>query len=178
MLPAEVSRHRRQAAITSAWVSVGGIIGGFSVGFASTRLRLKSVVVAAQVGAAISIALLGNAPANLALLTAAAAVAGFFTIGAMIGLYAVIARTFPAQMRAGGTGFVIGCGRVGSAVSPAVAGMLFTAGLHFGAVSALMALPAVLSAAMLVGYRLHEDDATAAGRVRHASGDRRLRKAD
>ncbi len=143
-----------QAAVVSVWVSVGGILGGCVIGLASNAIGLRRIVVLAQIGAGVFITLFGFSPANLLLLKVAAALAGFFTFGAMIGLYAVIAQTFPVEMRASGTGFVIGCGRLGSALSPALAGLLFATGLHAGEVSLMMALPAGLSAVILLTHRL------------------------
>ena len=143
-----------QAAAVAVWVSLGGICGGLAVGALSGRIGLKGLAIAAQIGAVISIIALGFTPANLVLLRIASAVAGFFTLGAMIALYSVVARAFPAQMRASGTGFVVGSGRLGSALSPALAGLLFSTGLHQGAVSAVMAMPALLAAAVLLSYRV------------------------
>jgi glycine/D-amino acid oxidase-like deaminating enzyme len=67
----------------------------------------------------------------------------------MVGLYSVIARTFPTQVRATGTGFVIGIGRLGSAVSPAIAGLLFAGGMGRDGVSMTMASAALLAALLL-----------------------------
>ncbi len=141
-----------QAAVVSVWVSVGGILGGCFIGVASNAIGLRRMVILAQIGAGLFITLFGSVPANLLLLKGAAALAGFFTFGAMIGLYAVIAQSFPVEMRASGTGFVIGCGRLGSALSPALAGFLFATGLHAGEVSAMMVLPAILSAVVLLTH--------------------------
>lgn len=62
-------------------------------------------------------------------------------------LYAVVARTFPAHMRISGTGFVIGVGRIGSAIGPIMAGAMLTAGLS-------MAVPSVLAALLLLKFPL------------------------
>ena len=57
-----------------------------------------------------------------------AAVAGFFTNAGVVGPYALLAQSFPTDVRSTGTGFVIGVGRGGSALAPALAGFLFAAG--------------------------------------------------
>ena len=98
---------------------------------------------------AVLVALFGHAPADLHLLALAAGAAAFFTNGGIVGLYALIAGSFPASLRAGGSGLVIGIGRSGAAVGPIVAGFLFQAGFGLGLVAALMALGSGLSAVIL-----------------------------
>ena len=78
---------------------------------------------------------------------AGAIMAMFFTNAAIVGFYAAFALGFPAHVRATGTGFVLGVGRLGAAGSPIIAGFLFKA---FGddrllLVSFLMALGSVFA---------------------------------
>ncbi len=88
-----------QAEAVAVWVSLGGICGGVTVSALSGRVGLKGVAIAAQLGAVTSIVALGFTPANLGLLRIASAVTGFFTLGAMIALYSVVARAFPPGAR-------------------------------------------------------------------------------
>ncbi len=74
----------------------------------------------------------------------------FFTNGAIVGLYAIFAHAFPTGVRAGGTGFVIGVGRGGAALSPIVAGALFQAGSGLQTVALIMALGSALGALALM----------------------------
>lgn len=90
--------------------------------------------------------------AGVPVLIVAAAIAGFFVQGAMIVLYAVVARTFPADMRASGTGLVIGIGRVGSILPPLLAGSLAAAGLDRTGIAMVMAAPALAALVLLVGF--------------------------
>jgi len=83
-----------------------------------------------------------------------AGVAGFFVQGAMVALYAVLARTFPAEMRASGSGFVIGIGRVGTILPPLLAGLLASAGLSRTGVALVMAAPVLAALALLVGFTI------------------------
>ena len=91
----------------------------------------------------------GQEQAGLAQLSLVAAAAGFFTNSGVVGLYALFAQRFPTKLRAGGTGFVIGVGRGGSAAGPILAGMLFVAGIGLPAVALCMALGSVLAALMV-----------------------------
>lgn len=92
----------------------------------------------------------GVTPASLPLLVAAARVCGFFLFGGIAGLYATFALSFTAECRAAGIGFVIGVGRIGSAVAPLLAGGLFAAGLGHAAVSAAFGSRAVLAGIVLL----------------------------
>lgn len=142
------------AAGVSATANMAGVAGGLLLGWATERLGLKPLVVGALSGMGLATMAFGFASTDLALLTASAAVAGFFLFAGMVGLYAVVARTFPPAVRATGTGFVIGVGRIGSALAPAIAGFLFSAGMGRGLVSIGMGALALAAAALLIRYRL------------------------
>jgi len=83
-------------------------------------------------------------------LSAIAAVAGFCTNAGVVAIYALMARTFPVEVRASATGFVIGVGRGGSALAPAVAGLLFAAGYALPSVALLMALGSLVAAGAIL----------------------------
>ena len=71
----------------------------------------------------------------------------------IVGLYAIVAQSYPANVRAGGTGFVIGVGRGGAALGPIVAGVLFASGLSLFAVSALLACGSLVAVLAILGIR-------------------------
>jgi MFS family permease len=118
-----------------------------------------------MLGATVAVAAFGQTGADLARLSMLAAVAGFFTNGAIVGLYAMFVQSFPTEVRAGGTGFVIGVGRGGAALSPMLAGFLFVAGATLPAVAAIMGLGSLLAAASLSQLRYREPSRN----VAHAS---------
>jgi MFS family permease len=95
----------------------------------------------------------GQGQADLQSLSLVAAAAGFCTNAGVVGLYAIIARSFPTRLRATATGVVIGVGRGGSALAPAVAGLLFTAGYGLSAVAMLMSLGSAIAVVALIGMR-------------------------
>jgi MFS family permease len=80
--------------------------------------------------------------------------AGFCTNAGIVGLYAIIARVFPTQVRAFGTGFTVGVGRGGSVLAPIIAGFLFTAGYSLPTVAMTMATGSLLAAAVLILLKL------------------------
>lgn len=145
-----------QAAYVSVWMNCGGIAGGILVGMAAARIGLKRAVTTSFVLGAIIIAVFQNAANSIVFLTGAGAVLGMFTIGGMVGLYAVISRNFPIHVRASGTGIVIGVGRLGSAIGPAAGGLLLSWGLGQSLISTVMAIPALLAALMLLILKFRE----------------------
>ena len=138
-----------QGTVVSAMIMLGGIIGGLSIGLAANRFGLKTILVPAMLIAAVMTALFALVAANFGLLLIVAVVVGFFLSGSMIGLYSVIWLSFPAHVRASGTGFAVGIGRIGAGISPLVAGFLYSLDFTREGVSLLMALPAVLAALVL-----------------------------
>lgn len=128
------------------WANVGGMLGGLAFGVLSLRFVLRGLLIAAMIVSTVLVAAFGQGQADLAGLSWAAATAGFFTNAGMVGLYAIIAASFPTAVRGGGTGFVIGIGRGGAALSPILAGFLFAAGFGLPAVAGSMALGSLLGA--------------------------------
>ena len=131
------------------WANIGGATGAIAISLLTQRFAVRPLVIAAMVGGAVAVAAFGQVQASLPLLALAAAVAGFFTNGATAGLYAVFAQAFPAQLRAGGTGLVIGIGRGGAALGPIVAGVLFAAGWPLAVVALVMAAGCLVGAIAL-----------------------------
>lgn len=139
-----------QAALAATAMSASGVLGGSVFAFLVPRLGLKRVVVAAVTLTGFAIALFGVVPTDLPVLVAMAILVGACTIGGMVNLYAVLSRNFPPAARASGIGFVIGVGRFGSALGPALGGMLFSLGHDRAIVCLVMALPALLAAGLLL----------------------------
>lgn len=128
------------------WANVGGLVGGLLFSMLSLRFTVRGLLIAAMLASAVMIAVFGRGQADLAGLSWAAAVGGFCTNAGMVGLYALAAAAFPTAVRAGGTGFVIGVGRGGAALSPILAGFLFASGLGLPVVAAIMAAGSLLGA--------------------------------
>jgi AAHS family 4-hydroxybenzoate transporter-like MFS transporter len=153
-LVADVGLSASQAALVAAFMSVGGVVAGLFIAGASLRVGIKRIELIMLAGAGIVTACFAFLPGILAVMIGGALIAGFFVMGGMIGLYAIIARTFPAHLRASGTGFVIGIGRVGSILPPMIAGMLFTSGMGRESISILMAAPAIVCLLLLLTFRV------------------------
>jgi MFS family permease len=98
------------------------------LGLLTRRYPVRSLVIAALIAAAAMVAVFGTGQSSLVQLSLVAGIAGFFTNAAVVGMYAIFAQAFPTEVRAGGTGFVIGAGRGGAVLGPVLAGFLFQSG--------------------------------------------------
>ncbi|NBC38182.1 MFS transporter [Novosphingobium sp. FSY-8] len=138
------------AAGVLVWTNVGGLIGAVLFSLSSLRLPLRPALVGAMLLSSIMVAVFGQSPADLKVLSIAAGVAAFFTNGVIVGFYALIAQSFPTALRGSGTGFVIGIGRAGAAAGPIIAGFLFEAKLGLPMVAIAMALGSLTAAVTLI----------------------------
>ncbi|WP_308366813.1 MULTISPECIES: MFS transporter [unclassified Microbulbifer] len=132
------------------WANVGGAIGSILLGLLTRKFNVRALVLGALLGAAVMVCVFGRGQADLTQLALVAAAAGFFTNSAIVGMYAIFAQSFPTEVRAGGTGFVIGLGRGGAALGPIVAGLLFESGQGLSSVAFVMAMGSLVAAVMLL----------------------------
>jgi len=137
------------AAGVLVWANVGGALGGVVVGVLANRFSLKAVTITVLVASTVMVNVFGHGYTDLATLSLVCACAGFFTNGAINGLYATFAQVFPSHMRASGTGFGIGIGRGGSVLAPIIAGFLFQAGNSLPKVSLLLSVGSVIAAVLI-----------------------------
>lgn len=121
------------------WANVGGLLGSLLFSMLALRFALRGLLVGAMLASVVMITLFGQGQADLHGLSIAVALGGFCTNAGMVGLYALTAASFPTSVRGGGTGFVIGLGRGGAALSPVLAGFMFQSGLGLSAVAMIMA---------------------------------------
>jgi MFS family permease len=138
------------ANVISAFSRLAGVIGGVLLGYFTRWMRLEVLVPAAMVAAGLSMALFGFSPDELTVLTISAVVSGVFLFAGVSGLYAIIAVSFAENVRASGTGLVLGVGRISSAAAPLLAGWMFANGFERGAVSAVFAVLAIGAGLALV----------------------------
>jgi MFS family permease len=138
------------AAGVLVWASAGGATGALLLGLLTARVRVLPLTIIAMVASVGLVTLFGRGSGDLAGLSMVAAAAGFATNAGVVGLYALLARAFPTGLRATATGFVIGLGRGGSALAPALAGLLFAAGQGLSTVAVLMSLGSGIAALALL----------------------------
>ncbi|WP_308910430.1 MFS transporter [Pseudokordiimonas caeni] len=133
--------------------NIGGLAGAFLLGIFSLRISTRLLVIGAMAASVLAVIYFGLGQSELAGLSFVAAVVGFCTNAGVVGLYALIAQAYPASLRAGGTGLIIGIGRGGAALGPVIAGLLFTLGYGLGGVSVAMAAGSLIAAAAIFALR-------------------------
>jgi benzoate transport len=132
------------------WANVGGATGGAIFGLLAQKFDVRRMTIFVLIIAGFAVALFGAAGATtLASLSLLACFSGLFTNSAVVGYYTIFARAFPTHVRATGTGFAIGVGRGGAALSPIIAGFLFQSGVGLAGVAIAMALGSLFSALAL-----------------------------
>jgi MFS transporter, AAHS family, 4-hydroxybenzoate transporter len=150
------------AANVTAMFQIGGTIGAVLVGWIMDKVRPARVISAAYLGGGICVLVLaglGALSSSLALLVFAA---GFCMSGAQTGLNAYAPGRYPTVARATGVSWMLGMGRFGSIFGSAIGGALLGLGWQFGAILAMLAVPAVLAAvAILVSQRTRHGEPAA-----------------
>ena len=156
------------AANITAMFQIGGTIGAIIVGWIMDKTRPAPVISAAYLGGAVCVlglAWIGALSSSLAVLVFAA---GFCMSGAQTGLNAFAPGRYPTVARATGVSWMLGMGRFGSIFGSAFGGALLGLGWEFGAILAMLAVPATLAAiAILVAQRTHVDEAHAQTTIAH-----------
>jgi benzoate transport len=132
------------------WANVGGALGCLLLGLSSAWIQPRLLTIVAMSASFFMVALFGRSQNNLGDLSLGAALAGFCTNAGVVSLYGLIAASFPIEIRATATGLLIGVGRVGSAFSPVLAGLLFTAGCGLATVAAIIATGSLIAALAIV----------------------------
>jgi benzoate transport len=140
------------------WTNLGSMIGALLFGLLAKRVGLKRLSIVSMVISTAMVIAIGRAPRDLSALSLICGAAGVCITAAIVSVYAIFARGFPTNARGSGTGFGMGVGRVGSAIAPISAGFLFRSGYGIGAVSALMAVGSLISAAAVFALRFPSDD--------------------
>jgi benzoate transport len=148
------------------WTNVGAIIGGLILGSAAKYIGLRRLSMAAMLISVLLVGALGAIPHTLGALSLLCGIAGLcITIG-IVGVYSIFARGFPTNARASGTGFGMGVGRIGSALAPIIAGLMFHAGLKVPTVSLVMATGSLLAALVVYRLKFPGDESSVHSRVR------------
>ena len=142
------------AAGVLVWASAGGLVGSVLLGLLTARVRVRTLTIVVMLVSVAAVTIFGRGQSDLGALSFYAALAGFFTNAGIVGLYALVAQSFPTSLRATATGFVIGIGRGGSALAPALAGVVVAMGFSLQMVAIIMALGSLVAAVALLALRL------------------------
>ena len=137
------------AASVSGASSLAGACACVIFGMLSRRFDARLLAIISITGLGVCVIAFGLVAPTLPGLVKVSLLAGGCVAAATVGLYVTAAAVFEPHVRATGTGFIIGIGRLGSALAPTLAGSLFALGGGRGSVSALIGACAVIASVML-----------------------------
>lgn len=149
------------AAFFSALLPLGGLVGVIVIALVARRARVELTLAAALVlGAAAVLALwaLQLSPLGTAIVIA---VIGMGLQGAQFGMNGVCGAVYPARVRATGSGWSFGVGRIGNIVGPGLGGAILS--MSFSARTMLLIAAAAAAAAAVAMLLL--DRERSAGRL-------------
>ena len=142
----------QQAEVTTALFQFGGAAGSLAFGRLLDRHGLVSLAVGFLIAVPV-VAALGIAGGSAMLLMGLAAAAGFCIPGGQAGVNALSGTIYPTYMRATGTGWAFGVGRIGSILGPVIGGVLLALDLPSPLLFFCVAAPALCVAITLLLMR-------------------------
>jgi AAHS family 3-hydroxyphenylpropionic acid transporter len=143
-----------QAIRVQAGFSTGAAFGSVILGNLLDQWRAENVIRIMYLGIILALGGLCLAK-NYEWLIPAGFLAGFFTIGGQLVLYAVATLIYPSVIRSTGLGFAVTCGRVGAMIGPLLVGQLLLQGLGTTAIL-IAALPCIITAAVLAAFMIRK----------------------
>lgn len=132
--------------------AVAASVGAFCIGTLLDIFGRKKTLIAGYLIGAVSLVLFGYATSGPVLMAAGAG-AGFFIIGTQTTLHVINGETYPTHIRSTGVGFTYTFGRIGSFAAPLIGGALLAAEVRFSTYFVIFAIPAVLCACCVAGYK-------------------------
>lgn len=115
-----------KAAIATAVLQLGGVIGSWTIALPTDRYGMIPITILFALGTPIVASIGYFGLQSSAALMAIVFCAGFCTLGIQMGLNAISALLYPTALRSTGSGWAFGVGRVGSILGPIIGGFLIT----------------------------------------------------
>ena len=126
-------------------LSIGGVLGGITVGWVASRIYVLKVGAFVMLGSVASMAVFGSLPVAITPMLVVTFVIGIFLSGSMISLYAAVPDMYPVQIRNTALGWALGVGRLGAVLGPNLAGLMIQIGWERLALYLAMSLPMFLA---------------------------------
>jgi benzoate transport len=156
------SFSRSEGASVLAYANLGGAVGGAIFGWFMHKFGIKRSTIVALAMSVLMVGFFGLGQETLSGWTLMVFGIGLFTNAAIVGFYSAFATGFPTHVRATGTGFAIGIGRSGAALSPYLAGLLFASNLGLLNVTLIMGAGSLVAMLLLSMLDLKDGDVTPA----------------
>lgn len=129
----------------------GGVLGVWTVGLLTTKMRMRVLLPPFMFTATlIMLALAWQRPDTLPVLNALMFILGATTVGGFTGVYAVSARSYPAEIRSTGVGWCLGLGRFGAIASPTLAGFLIAQDWNMYGLFVVFGVPFAIAALVML----------------------------
>jgi len=138
----------------TAGFHVGGAIGGLVLSRLLDKLDFYRALCGIFVLAAIMIVVVGLFGGNLTALRVAIFAAGLFVVGGQAALNALSGMFYPSHIRATGSGWALGVGRLGAVAGPLVGASLAALNLGQSRLFYVEALPFVICAGAVILMRM------------------------
>jgi AAHS family benzoate transporter-like MFS transporter len=133
----------------------GGFLGAIFLGMILDRFGRKWGLTSAYVLAAVVSWLFGRATGSPVALYLLSMATGFFVIGGQSAQHAVTGEIYPTFVRSTGVGWALTMGRFGAVCGPLLGGLLQSAGFSFSQFFALLAIPPLVCAILVLFYRVN-----------------------
>ncbi len=146
----------RAASRTVVILNVGGAIGPFIFAWMMRRWGSRHILGGVFFLGAVSMMILGQLSASLALVMILSFFAGLFIVGGQISLNALSSFMYPTIIRSTGVGWANGIGRAGSIVGPLLAGTLIELALGLNVYFIVFGGICLITATALLFIRNHE----------------------
>ena len=145
----------RTASLVTVMFTVGGMLGGLTVGRIMDKFDPHRVLSVAYALAGMFVIALGHVAAVPWLMALAVFGTGFCVVGGQNGILSLAVAYYPTTSRATGVSWANGAGRIGSVLGSMLGGLLLSAGRPLSTAFAVAAVPAfVAGASMLAMGRL------------------------
>lgn len=140
----------QQFAVVAMLSVIGGSIGTLAVGWLQDRASPALVTAAMHLGNGLGLLLLAVVPFGSLNFSLAFVVWSFFQSASIAGINLLLIRTYPIEIRATGSGWAAGMGRIGGMLAPAAGALILTSGLGLGGALAWAAAPMIVLGLLVI----------------------------
>jgi MFS transporter, AAHS family, 4-hydroxybenzoate transporter len=126
-------------------LNLGAVIGTTTLGLIASKFGLKKVVVLFMICAFGIMLIYANITLSTAIIFLLIGLIGIFVQGGFNGMYPILARVYPTEIRTTGVGLAVGVGRFGAILGPSLFGYLFDEGLSISNLFTIFSIPLLVT---------------------------------
>lgn len=123
-----IAKETGMAFVLATWVgivlNIGAALGSASVGWVGSKTGMRQIILTYMLIAFVVMQLYANLTLSLVLIFVLVFFIGIFVQGGFNGIWPLLSRLYPAEMRATGVGFTVGIGRLGAVLGPLIFGYM------------------------------------------------------